>query len=320
MADPTSLIDVLSQLYYGGYSRHGTAAPATQSPDLVNALAQDYAQTQPENAARNRLGGYAAWPTLPPLPDNRPSARPYERPGPPRWEREVAETISPTMGAYGLAGLATTATMDARQGKYDPEALTPLAAMAFAPGPKRVWYRGGADPNISRSLSPDRQGYFMGDKHGGAHFSASPEVASEYAKAQARDQAIARIYAERGPAEQAYYDAPTTWREWWSGRPIYKHQFKEPADYWRDANVMPAVVEPRNQIVLDVKKEGLTTSAGEADSVRIRARLQELKDQGFDSVVVRGSNDVPKNLKHLGEPDELVVFNRDNIRPPWSSE
>ena len=106
-------------------------------PDLINALAQAYAAS---GAWRNRLEGDPVWPRLPPLPDNRPSLRSYDpQAGRPHDAMApVAEMISPTMGAYGLAGLATTAGMDARQGKYDMETLAPLAAMALIPGGRRL--------------------------------------------------------------------------------------------------------------------------------------------------------------------------------------
>ena len=158
--------------------RYGDADPSGRHPDLVNALAQAYATQHAQGATRNRLGGDGVWPTLPPLPDNRPSARPYERPGPPRWEREVAETISPTMGAYGLAGLATTAGMDARHGKYDPETLAPLAAMAIAPGAKRGPTRAYHwSPNAGEISEANRFrpfSHFGSEKHAGAMAEAHP--------------------------------------------------------------------------------------------------------------------------------------------------
>ncbi len=70
MAD--ELVNRLMQLYGQG----GSPDPdqPTRHPDLVNALAQAYATA----GTRNRLAGDPAWPTLPPLPDNRPSLSPYD--------------------------------------------------------------------------------------------------------------------------------------------------------------------------------------------------------------------------------------------------
>lgn len=110
---------------------------------LINALAGGYYSAsdprwlRPEDL-RNRLAPNAGMPTLPPMLDNRPSLRSYgpQQGRPHDAMAPVAEALSP-MGAYGLAGLATTAAMDARQGKYDPNTLLPLAFAAVpVPGAK----------------------------------------------------------------------------------------------------------------------------------------------------------------------------------------
>lgn len=110
---------------------------------LINALAGGYYSAsdprwvRPEDL-RNKLAPAQAWPTLPPMPDNRPSLSPHDPQAgrPNAATAPVSDMLSPTMGAYGLAGLATTAGLDARLGKYDPDTLTPLLAVA-AMGAKR---------------------------------------------------------------------------------------------------------------------------------------------------------------------------------------
>lgn len=122
-------------------SQHADGGPVDQRPrpmtapmpESLIALLNKYSrQLTPEDVRRRQLKSFHL-PQLPPLPDTRPSLRNLTPPPDmPRVQREVAETISPTMGAYGIAGLGTKAALDAKRGKADPETLIPLALSIFA--------------------------------------------------------------------------------------------------------------------------------------------------------------------------------------------
>lgn len=143
-----------------------------------------------------RYGLLPIEPLAPPAP--RSEARAYQLPAAPRIQREVAETISPTMGAYGLSSLLTHGGMDAGRGKADPEVLAPL--MLAILGPKatrvpnlppegfgsRIWYHGAIDPFDKFDFSRSGQNYFLTTQQGPAYFAPTRERAQMFAETAAR--------------------------------------------------------------------------------------------------------------------------------------
>ncbi len=301
-------------------------------PDLINALAQAYAAS---GGWRNRLEGDGVWPRLPPLPDNRPSARPYERPGPPRWEREVAETISPTMGAYGLASLGTTAAMDAGHGKYDPETLTPLIAMA-AMGAKRNPLAMDEASRMARArqmgFDPETR-YYHGtasdfDAFDRSKFGAStgadsarqaawlvddPRTAAGYARYAAEDAPIRRLMQDAETYERL---AQKTGQEkWWDKQNDAVIRAETLEKELRDSGapgqrVIPAHTRGRfaehdmgGAEFTDVSKE-------------IQRLLREAQAAGYQGAKFHNlADDTGLN----GRPaTHVAVFDPKNIRSPWA--
>lgn len=100
--------------------------------DIAALLRAAYGDPMLERVAQSR-----PWPTLPPLPDNRPSLRSYD----PQANRPrdamapVAETLSPTMGGYGMGELLAQMYGHGKEGDWGRMfADAPWLAAALAPG------------------------------------------------------------------------------------------------------------------------------------------------------------------------------------------
>jgi hypothetical protein len=125
--------------------------------DYAN-LARLLAGQDPRTAFRNpalELGERYGLLPLPPLTERKPSAEVRNLappPGPPRVQQEVAETISPTMGAYSMGQAAGTTWAKAREGDYAgaAESAAPLGlAVLPIPGAKRL---PAPEPRISNPI------------------------------------------------------------------------------------------------------------------------------------------------------------------------
>jgi hypothetical protein len=137
---------------------------------------------QPETAFRNPLMEVSReqfsgpFPSLPPLPPRHTIGRDHSRAEPPRVQRDVAETISPTMGAYDAANILGDTYLKAREGNWGGAALnSPLiAAMALpVPGVRRARLDMSPQGKETRALSLGHlpETYYHGTTH---HSEANP--------------------------------------------------------------------------------------------------------------------------------------------------
>lgn len=199
------------------------------------------------------------------------------------FANEIGETLSPTMGAYGMGQLAGDTALRASEGDYSGAAMNiPMLAMAFAPGIKGK-PKGGFDMGttvyrgLRRPYSQDEAAkmYYQ-------MFTHSKDDASDYAMSS-----------------------------YGMGKPNVM-----PAHLRRGNNLE---VDAAHSNFNTVSTEGLP----EAVKARLgpTARTDEIahaaREAGYDSLTVKNVFDNPSNERQ-GKPTTIeAVFDPSNIKSPW---